>query len=233
MLAQVTPSLLASYRAKEAELLSIIQSLEVSLELHKQENEQLRRQVDEHRKLKEFDVSKKDELLAEQKDPSNKQLMNELSKIRTMVERSVSPVREVSSPRAPLSPIVPPLNVSSALESFDLASKINTSRTTSRIGSNRFGELRTLYKVNQHRQPIPAARVEQVIKQVTRPGDELKAIDKLMQQGGYLKMFEKVGPGTYMFGSKRVLITVKNNRILVRNGGAFVEIEDFLSPYMQ
>lgn len=233
MLAPVTPSLIASYRAKEAELISIIQSLEVSLELHKQENMKLRRQIDEDRKVKESEISKNEELLEEQRDPSNKQLMNELSKIRTIVERSVSPVRERHSPRAPLSPIIPPLNVSSALESVDLAGKINTSRTTSRLGNNRFGELRTIYKVNQHRQPIPAARVEQVIKQVTRPGDELKAIDKLMQQGGYLKMFEKVGPGTYMFGSKRVVITVKNNRILVRNGGAFVEIEDFLSPYMQ
>jgi hypothetical protein len=241
MLTQGTPNLIASYRAKEAELISIIQSLEVSLELHKQENESLRRKLEESKAPKEEVVSQND-----LKEPSNKQLMSELSRIRNIVERSSSPdrspARSAAPVRAPLSPITQPTlprpNVGIALESFDLATKINTSRTTSRVGSDRFGELRTLHKVNQQRQSLPSSRVEQVLKQSTnlsgkQDHQDLRALDKLMHQGGYLKMFERVGPGTYLFGSKRVVIMVKNNKIMVRNGAAFVDIEAFLSPYIQ
>jgi hypothetical protein len=58
--------------------------------------------------------------------------------------------------------------------------------------------------------------------------DETRLIDRLMERDGFLRFFEKVGPGVYKFGSKRVVITVKNDKLLIRQGSAFVHIADYV-----
>jgi hypothetical protein len=58
--------------------------------------------------------------------------------------------------------------------------------------------------------------------------DETKNIDRLMERRGYLRRFEKIGPGSYRFGNRRVFVTVRNDRLMVRDGNAFVHIDEFV-----
>ena len=62
---------------------------------------------------------------------------------------------------------------------------------------------------------------------VFRNGDETKTIDRMMERKGYLRKFEKIGPGSYRYGARRVFVTLRNDRLLVRDGNAFVHIEHF------
>jgi Growth-Arrest-Specific Protein 2 Domain len=41
-------------------------------------------------------------------------------------------------------------------------------------------------------------------------------------------MFYREGEGVYMFGTKRVYIRVENNKIVVRVGGGYLSIDEFI-----
>lgn len=43
--------------------------------------------------------------------------------------------------------------------------------------------------------------------------------------------FQRKDPGVYQFGSKRVFIRVENGVIIVRVGGGYMNIEEFLKLY--
>ena len=44
-------------------------------------------------------------------------------------------------------------------------------------------------------------------------------------------MFVRESPGVYTFGTKKVFIKVYNNRIMVRVGGGYLSIDEFLEQY--
>ena len=46
-----------------------------------------------------------------------------------------------------------------------------------------------------------------------------------------LVMFVRESPGVYTFGTKKVFIKVYNNRIMVRVGGGYLSIDEFLEQY--
>lgn len=41
------------------------------------------------------------------------------------------------------------------------------------------------------------------------------------------------GEGVYQFGSKKIYIKVEQDKILIRSGGGFISIEEFLNLYSQ
>jgi len=46
-----------------------------------------------------------------------------------------------------------------------------------------------------------------------------------------LVMFVRESPGVYLFGTKKVFVKVYNNRIMVRVGGGYLSIDEFLEQY--
>jgi hypothetical protein len=44
-------------------------------------------------------------------------------------------------------------------------------------------------------------------------------------------MFIRLQPGIYSFGSKKVCIKVENGKIIIRVGGGYMRINDFLDTY--
>ena len=65
-----------------------------------------------------------------------------------------------------------------------------------------------------------------------RPPDmdkvEARTVDKLMEK--FLVHFEKGGSGVYSFGGKRVCVVAKNGRPMIRQAGAFVDVDKFVKP---
>ena len=47
----------------------------------------------------------------------------------------------------------------------------------------------------------------------------------------HLMRLEREGDGVYRFGSKRVLIKLENECIIIRVGGGFMNIEEFVDQY--
>ena len=41
-------------------------------------------------------------------------------------------------------------------------------------------------------------------------------------------MFMRESEGTYVFGSKRIAIKVENNKLLIRTGGGYLNIDEFI-----
>lgn len=44
-------------------------------------------------------------------------------------------------------------------------------------------------------------------------------------------MFVRINPGVYQFGSKKICISVEQGKIIIRVGGGYMIIEEFLEQY--
>ena len=47
------------------------------------------------------------------------------------------------------------------------------------------------------------------------------------------EIFEKVGPGNYSFGTKKVQAKLNNDKLLIRVGGGFMAITEFWDTYFE
>lgn len=41
----------------------------------------------------------------------------------------------------------------------------------------------------------------------------------------------RIGPGKYTFGSKKIIVKIINNKLVVRVGGGYTSVEDFIDQY--
>lgn len=63
------------------------------------------------------------------------------------------------------------------------------------------------------------------------------AVDELMAQ--YINNFEldvpiqRIGDGQYMFGSRKIFAKIMNGKLVVRVGGGYMLIDEFLATYGQ
>ncbi len=49
----------------------------------------------------------------------------------------------------------------------------------------------------------------------------------------YRQLFVRESSGVYQFGSKKVYVKMEKDKILIRSGGGYVSIEEFLNLYSQ
>ena len=234
--------------SKEDELLEVIRALEKSLEHAKRQNQVLKAEVDS---LKQ-QLKMKDESTGPRcETPSRKELLTELDKIKSIVERSYSnPSSKQSDPSCPLpasssSAVVPPPTVISAppspqpiqsLAEIRYAHKLKqTPRATppdqdvAKRPASSGVTARSAYATSVR--PKKPANLSEPFKfheeksEALTEKEEAKFIDKVMV--GYTDLFQRVGPGSFTFGGKTVTMSVKNARVLVKRGAAFVDVETF------
>ena len=69
------------------------------------------------------------------------------------------------------------------------------------------------------------------------PNDELDDIDRMIM--GYMKgkdlpiKFKRISEGSYVFGTRKVSAKIMNNRLVIRVGGGYMNIEEFINTYTQ
>lgn len=56
-------------------------------------------------------------------------------------------------------------------------------------------------------------------------------LNNFQDKGKLQVMFIRLQPGIYSFGSKKVCIKVENGKIIIRVGGGYMRINDFLDTY--
>lgn len=63
-------------------------------------------------------------------------------------------------------------------------------------------------------------------------GDDIdKMIADMMIKSGEQVDLKRLGGGFYMFGSKKIYCKVMNSKLVVRVGGGYVSIEEFIKLY--
>jgi hypothetical protein len=53
-------------------------------------------------------------------------------------------------------------------------------------------------------------------------------INKSQDADKYKQLFVREGEGVYQFGNKKVYVKVEQDKILIRSGGGYMTIEEFL-----
>lgn len=56
-------------------------------------------------------------------------------------------------------------------------------------------------------------------------------LNNFMDKGKLQVMFIRLQPGVYSFGSKKVCIKTENGKIIIRVGGGYLRISEFLEQY--
>ena len=54
---------------------------------------------------------------------------------------------------------------------------------------------------------------------------------EIMARLGFSIPIKRLGGGYYMFGTKKIFCKIINNKLVVRVGGGFMGIEDFIKQY--
>jgi hypothetical protein len=84
-------------------------------------------------------------------------------------------------------------------------------------------------KVNTKPIPIQKVRTYKVAK-----GDE---VDEMLAQyinGMRIELpISRLGGGQYMFGSKKIYAKVMNNKLVVRVGGGYMDMNEFITTYAE
>ena len=65
-------------------------------------------------------------------------------------------------------------------------------------------------------------------------GDDLdKAIAKILHETGFYERVDvkRIQAGLYTFGDKRISASLKNGRVILRTGGGYMPLEEFISHY--
>lgn len=199
------------------ELQTVVQSLQVSLELQQRENQALREEI--------FSLKQKlaSNTFLTLPSPSNSRTrLNEIrDSMKFTKSRQSSPCN--SLPGSPRLSTIP--NLSPSVRPSPQSARgglINRLRLDIPAKENAF------FPSSQPSTPKTSFPCQvSTIPKIFRASDESKLVDRLMERRGYLRKFEKIGPGSYRFGSRRVFVTVRNDRLLVRHGNAFVHIDQF------
>ena len=61
------------------------------------------------------------------------------------------------------------------------------------------------------------------------PVDELFA--KALNASGLAVPMKRLNPGSYMFGTKKILAKIINGKLVIRVGGGYLSIDEFLDQY--
>ena len=61
------------------------------------------------------------------------------------------------------------------------------------------------------------------------PVDEMMA--KSINNCSYYVPVERLGEGNYMFGQKKIFAKIMNGKLIIRVGGGFMVIDEFLKNY--
>ena len=59
--------------------------------------------------------------------------------------------------------------------------------------------------------------------------DELFA--KALNASGLAIPVKRLGPGSYMFGTKKILAKIINGKLVIRVGGGYMSAEEFIETY--
>ena len=66
----------------------------------------------------------------------------------------------------------------------------------------------------------------------TIKGDEIDVMfGEAMQKAGCQVPVKREGPGKYMFGTRNIIAKIVNNKLLIRVGGGFMSIDEFIEQY--
>ena len=82
--------------------------------------------------------------------------------------------------------------------------------------------------------PEPPPKVEPRIKELYRPikgdlVDELLA--KYVNQVQCMVPIKRMGDGNYLFGTRKIYAKIMNGKLVIRVGGGFMIIEEFIQTY--
>jgi hypothetical protein len=79
--------------------------------------------------------------------------------------------------------------------------------------------------------PLPAT--EEIVYRADSDDMIDQEIAKYMNKYKCPIMFRKIGEGMYMFGTKKVFAKIMNDRLVIRVGGGYMMIDQFLSTYTE
>lgn len=66
------------------------------------------------------------------------------------------------------------------------------------------------------------------------PGDDIdKMLAEMLARLGCTVPINRLGGGYYMFGSKKIFCKIINGKLVVRVGGGYMGIEEFILTYMK
>lgn len=87
-------------------------------------------------------------------------------------------------------------------------------------------------KVNDKVQDILSKKPVKVVKPMFKAVDELdKILFEMLANLGIPVNMSRLGGGYYMFGSKKIFCKIINGKLVVRVGGGYMGIEEFIMVY--